>query len=101
MMMNSCFQIQVIEQADDINPDISTFLNAILIELGILVKNDQGLVVQDQGVTSFELETGDDNHVEFELIEEDDEVIIYLSNLLSIIRIDTQKSSKRTYLGRS
>lgn len=95
MMMNSCFQIQVIEQADDINPDISTFLNAILVELGILVKNDQGLVVQDQGVTSFELETGDDNHVEFELIEEDDEVIIYLSNLLSIIRIDTQKKFKK------
>lgn len=95
MLMNSCFQIQVIEQADDINPDISTFLNAILIELGILVKNDQGLVVQDQGVTSFELETGDDNHVEFELIEEDDEVIIYLSNLLSIIRIDTQKKFKK------
>lgn len=95
MMMNSCFQIQVIEQADDINPDISTFLNAILVELGILVKNDQGLVVQDQGVTSFELETGDDNNVEFELIEEDDEVIIYLSNLLSIIRIDTQKKFKK------
>lgn len=65
-------QIQIIEQADDINPDISTFLSAILVELGILVRSDQGLVVQDQGVTSFELETGDDDHIEFELVEEDE-----------------------------
>uniref|UniRef100_A0A2A4JAP9 ZAD domain-containing protein n=1 Tax=Heliothis virescens TaxID=7102 RepID=A0A2A4JAP9_HELVI len=63
---------QTEEVPSDPDPDISTFLSTILVELGILTQGDNGLVYSNQNIKSLELETGDGSSIMMQLVEEDD-----------------------------
>lgn len=54
------------------DPDITTFLSTMLVELGILTPGDNGLIYSNQNIKSLELETGDGSSIVMELVEEDD-----------------------------
>ena len=45
----------------------------MLLELGILTQQEDGLVYSNQNIKSLELETGDGSQVMLELVEEDDD----------------------------
>ncbi|KAG6457384.1 hypothetical protein O3G_MSEX010265 [Manduca sexta] len=55
------------------NPEISSFLSTVLIQLGILEHQDSTMSIMDHGVHTLELVMGDDDTVMLELTEEDDD----------------------------
>lgn len=65
----------MLQQSEDLEsskPDINTFLSTMLLELGILTQQDNGLELTNQNIKSLELETGDGSQITLELMEEDD-----------------------------
>ncbi|KAF9802673.1 hypothetical protein SFRURICE_011684 [Spodoptera frugiperda] len=60
------------EDFESSKPDINTFLSTMLLELGILTQQDNGLELTNQNIKSLELETGDGSQITLELMEEDD-----------------------------
>ncbi|KAJ8733560.1 hypothetical protein PYW08_001858 [Mythimna loreyi] len=60
------------QDGETYSPDITAFLSTMLLELGILTQQEDGLVYSNQNITSLELENGDGSLVQLQLMEEDD-----------------------------
>ncbi|KAJ8727305.1 hypothetical protein PYW07_001424 [Mythimna separata] len=65
-------QSQQSQNEEIYSPDIKAFLSTMLLELGILTQQEDGLVYSNQNITSLELENEDGSLVHLELVEEDD-----------------------------
>lgn len=76
---STAIEINVIDETEQqsqdgetYTPDLTAFLSTMLLELGIVTQQEDGLVYSNQNITSLELETGDGSQVMLELVEEDD-----------------------------
>lgn len=64
--------VKDIQETDTPDPDIKTFLSAMLLQLGILTQHDNELVFKEQSINTLDLETGDGSQITLELVEEDE-----------------------------
>ncbi|CAB3222797.1 unnamed protein product [Arctia plantaginis] len=65
---------ELVQENEIQQPDITTFLTAVLLQLGMLTQQDNDeLVLTEQSINSLDVETGDGSQVVFELVEEDEQ----------------------------
>ncbi|XP_075971238.1 uncharacterized protein LOC142973442 [Anticarsia gemmatalis] len=82
------------QDTDSPEPDITTFLSTMLLQLGVLTQSDSGLMVNEQSINTLQLETGDGSSFTLELVEDDEPDTVVEESVLSeqpVNQIEEQK----------
>lgn len=84
------------QEAYSPSPDITTFLSAMLLQLGLLTEQDNGMIITERSINTLELETADGSQLTLELMEEDEPEEVMEENVIMEHPLDNIEQSNTT-----